>query len=268
MRAGPAPARPDRAGRCSDAGRRASRSCSRTRSRSPPASRATRGFTGTVLAEPAPYDTSRAYGLESRADDVPARPRRVGRGRRWSAGTRGALSALVGQACALRRRAALPEITDEPPRRSPAARPSRPTTRRCWRCIERAGAARRDGGHVRARLDRRPAGRPADAATRVDAMLGGRDPRRSLGDVPPGMGEATLERVAACAVLAGCRPEYFPVVRRGRGGRARPGLQPPRPGGDDPAGRASSWSSTGRSREAIGLQQRHGRARPGMRGRT
>src|SRR3954453_4845685 len=26
------------------------------------------------------------------------------------------------------------------------------------------------------------------------------------------MGEATLERLAACAVLAGCRPEYFPVV--------------------------------------------------------
>jgi hypothetical protein len=26
------------------------------------------------------------------------------------------------------------------------------------------------------------------------------------------MGEATLERIAACAVLAGCRPEYFPVV--------------------------------------------------------
>jgi hypothetical protein len=26
------------------------------------------------------------------------------------------------------------------------------------------------------------------------------------------MGEATLERVASCAVLAGCRPEYFPVV--------------------------------------------------------
>src|SRR5205823_3666141 len=29
---------------------------------------------------------------------------------------------------------------------------------------------------------------------------------------PPGMGEATLERLAACAVLAGCRPEAFPVV--------------------------------------------------------
>jgi hypothetical protein len=47
---------------------------------------------------------------------------------------------------------------------------------------------------------------------RVAAMLGDRDPARSLGPVPPAHGEATLERVAACAVLAGCRPEYFPVV--------------------------------------------------------
>jgi len=47
---------------------------------------------------------------------------------------------------------------------------------------------------------------------RVETMLGGRDPTRSLGHVPPTLGEATLERVAACAVLAGCRPEYFPVV--------------------------------------------------------
>jgi hypothetical protein len=47
---------------------------------------------------------------------------------------------------------------------------------------------------------------------RVEAMLGGCDGRVSLGPVPPDMGEATLERVAACAVLAGCRPAYFPVV--------------------------------------------------------
>src|SRR5213078_943249 len=47
---------------------------------------------------------------------------------------------------------------------------------------------------------------------RVEAMLGGSDPHLSLGLVPPDMGEATLERVAACAVLAGCRPAYFPVV--------------------------------------------------------
>jgi hypothetical protein len=47
---------------------------------------------------------------------------------------------------------------------------------------------------------------------RVEAMLGGTDGSASLGPVPPAMGEATLERVAACAVLAGCRPSYFPVV--------------------------------------------------------
>ena len=49
-------------------------------------------------------------------------------------------------------------------------------------------------------------------ADRVAAMLGEHDPARSLGPVPPGMGEATLGRVAACAVLAGCKPAYFPVV--------------------------------------------------------
>ena len=47
---------------------------------------------------------------------------------------------------------------------------------------------------------------------RVQAMLGKHDPNRSLGPVSPGMGEATLERVAVCAVLAGCKPVYFPVV--------------------------------------------------------
>src|SRR2546423_9428298 len=47
---------------------------------------------------------------------------------------------------------------------------------------------------------------------RVEAMLGGRDGGGSLGRVPPAHGEATLERVAACAVLAGCKPAYFPVV--------------------------------------------------------
>jgi hypothetical protein len=47
---------------------------------------------------------------------------------------------------------------------------------------------------------------------RVERMLGGRDPAATLGLVPPGQGEATLERVAACAVLAGCTPAMFPVV--------------------------------------------------------
>jgi hypothetical protein len=57
---------------------------------------------------------------------------------------------------------------------------------------------------------------------RVDAMLGGRDGARSLGGVPPAMGEATLDRVAACAVLAGCRPAYFPVVLAAAGAALDP----------------------------------------------
>ena len=47
---------------------------------------------------------------------------------------------------------------------------------------------------------------------RVEAMLGARDPSELLGEIPPAIARVTLERVAACAVLAGCRPEYFPVV--------------------------------------------------------
>jgi hypothetical protein len=47
---------------------------------------------------------------------------------------------------------------------------------------------------------------------RVAAMLGGADPARSLGPLPPLWREATLEAVAVNAVMAGCRPEYFPVV--------------------------------------------------------
>jgi len=39
-----------------------------------------------------------------------------------------------------------------------------------------------------------------------------RDPQESLGPVPPLNEEATIERVAINAVMAGCKPEYFPVV--------------------------------------------------------
>lgn len=47
---------------------------------------------------------------------------------------------------------------------------------------------------------------------RVRAMLGGRDPEEELGKVPPAMGMLTMQRLAACAVLAGCDPAYFPLV--------------------------------------------------------
>jgi hypothetical protein len=50
--------------------------------------------------------------------------------------------------------------------------------------------------------------------TRVEAMCAAsaRAPAEVLGEVEPLRGEATVERVAANAVMAGCRPEHFPVV--------------------------------------------------------
>lgn len=50
--------------------------------------------------------------------------------------------------------------------------------------------------------------------TRVLRMLQGttRDPAESLGLCPPNMGELTVEKVAVNAVMAGCKPEYMPVV--------------------------------------------------------
>lgn len=49
---------------------------------------------------------------------------------------------------------------------------------------------------------------------RVIRMLSGtrRDPQDVVAEVPPNMGIATVEKVAINAVMAGCRPEYFPVV--------------------------------------------------------
>jgi hypothetical protein len=49
---------------------------------------------------------------------------------------------------------------------------------------------------------------------RVVRMLSGtaRDPQEVVGVVAPNMGEATVEKVAINAVMAGCRPEYMPVV--------------------------------------------------------
>jgi hypothetical protein len=50
--------------------------------------------------------------------------------------------------------------------------------------------------------------------SRVDAMLGRlvSEAADVIAVLPPGGGEATLERVAANAVMAGCLPSYFPVV--------------------------------------------------------
>jgi hypothetical protein len=57
-------------------------------------------------------------------------------------------------------------------------------------------------------------GLPVIAPTeeRVDEMLGGRDGARSLGPMPPLWRQATLEKLAVNAVMAGGEPAYFPVI--------------------------------------------------------
>jgi hypothetical protein len=49
---------------------------------------------------------------------------------------------------------------------------------------------------------------------RVAMMLSGttRRPDEAIGLIPPNLSECTVEKAAANAVMAGCRPEYFPVV--------------------------------------------------------
>ena len=49
---------------------------------------------------------------------------------------------------------------------------------------------------------------------RVERMLGGtrRDRQELVGEVAPNYGRATVEKIAVNAVMAGCRPEYLPVV--------------------------------------------------------
>jgi hypothetical protein len=47
---------------------------------------------------------------------------------------------------------------------------------------------------------------------RVRAMVGDFEAARSLGPMPPAWRQARLETLAVNAVMAGCRPEYFPVI--------------------------------------------------------
>jgi len=50
---------------------------------------------------------------------------------------------------------------------------------------------------------------------RVEAMLAGmpwRGPDELISVIPPRMGDATLRQLAVNAVMAGCKPEYLPVV--------------------------------------------------------
>jgi len=52
---------------------------------------------------------------------------------------------------------------------------------------------------------------------RIKRMLTGtrRDPDEVIGQIPPAMGTATVRTVAVHALMAGCKPEYLPVVLGG-----------------------------------------------------
>ncbi len=56
---------------------------------------------------------------------------------------------------------------------------------------------------------------PTEGAVREFLRWTDRDPREVIGVLPPRQGEATVERIAANAVMAGCRPEYLPVILAG-----------------------------------------------------
>lgn len=153
------------------------------------------GVAATVVAQPDPYEASAAF-------DVDTVPTAILVGRNGEI-----LDRAVGWSQSDLDRMLPIDVTADPPLQKPG----------CSSRVSRLGA-QVDGSTFdeledmfeRGWTDGLPVVPPTPE--RVEALLGGRDGRASLGAVPPAMGEATLTRVAACAVLAGCRPDYFPTV--------------------------------------------------------
>ncbi len=167
------------------------------------------GWAGRVLSQPPPYQASRAYGLVTVPTTV-----LVGRARTLEATVVGwdqpRLAALIERAGAI-----LGTALAAPPGTEPLCKPGCSSKAAIDPEVAAAISRRTFDDEMEEMFERGwTDGLPVVPPTteRVEAMLGGADGSESLGLVPPSMGEATLERVAACAVLAGCRPEYFPVV--------------------------------------------------------
>src|SRR6266567_7046947 len=219
------------------------------------------GWTGQVAAQDPPYPASQAYRLSTVPTAVLVGPGGLVAGAvaGWD---RRALAGLLAQA-----QARLGTELAVPPEAEPLIKPGCSSKAAIDPGLAAAmsgqdGADELEEMFERGWTDGLPVIPPT--AERVEAMLGGRDGDESLGPVPPAMGEATLARVAACAVLAGCRPEYFPVVAAA----ARAVL--------DPAfnlhGQAVTTQPTGQLvvvngpvREAIGLNSGMGALGPGFR---
>src|SRR5499427_10092953 len=167
------------------------------------------GWAGGVAAVDPPYETSRAYGLVSvpTAVLVDNAGTIAGTVTGWD---HAALAALIEKAGAL-----LGAGLARPEAAEPLLKPGCSSKAAIDPELAAAMSAPTGTDGIEEMFERGwTDGLPVVPPTpeRVEAMLGGSDPAASLGLVPPDMGEATLERVAACAVLAGCRPAYFPVV--------------------------------------------------------
>jgi len=170
----------------------------------------TLGWTGRVVSQDPPYQTSREYGLLA----VPTAFLVGGDG--IIAGTvvgwnQPALAALIQNAAGLIGSRALPGPPAAEPLLKPGCSSKAAMDPEIAAAVSRPAAAdEMEEMYERGWTDGLPVVPPT--RQRVEAMLGGADGTSSLGPVPPSMGEATMERLAACAVLAGCRPAYFPVV--------------------------------------------------------
>ena len=208
------------------------------------------GFAGVVLSEPAPYDVSRAYSLQSlpTAVLVDRSGREAGRVVGWDSG---GLEELLSVS-----------VTDEPPLRKPGCAAKNTYDPEALRLLDGAGYDELEEMFERGWTDGLPVIPPT--SDRVNAMLGRRDPSELLGEMAPAMARVTLERVAACAVLAGCRPEYFPVVVAAVEGVLEPAFNV---GGQavttQPAGQVVVVN--GPVRDAIGLNGSVGALGPGWR---
>ncbi len=66
--------------------------------------------------------------------------------------------------------------------------------------------------YTRGHTDGLPVIPPTEARVQRCVEAAGRDPRDSLGPVPPLNGEATIEKIAVNAVMAGCKPAYMPLI--------------------------------------------------------
>ncbi|HEX5188665.1 MAG TPA: redoxin domain-containing protein, partial [Streptosporangiaceae bacterium] len=170
----------------------------------------TLGWTGRAVSQDPPYRSSRDYGLLAVPTAV-----LVDRDGIVAASVVGwnqpALAALIARAAGLLGGVALPVPAAAEPLLKPGCSSKAAMDPEVAAAVSRPVAAdEMEEMFERGWTDGLPVVPPT--RQRVDAMLGGADGAACIGEVPPSMGEATMERVAACAVLAGCRPAYFPVV--------------------------------------------------------